>query len=208
MTLLSIIKDVSVQVALPEPTTVNNAAIDSDEFKLVQFSVEAGLEIARRVDWPDLKDQESFTFSQPNETKTFVDLDCARLIQGNAVRLFTGAIVRGSVPEGLFNRRDTLDSGAIRYFILRNQSMQFYPQQGIATGVVVDFQNKNWAVKNGQPATDWNLDSDTAKFRDELIVQGTVWRWKRHKSQAFQDFRAEYDATLTQLAMDETRLTN
>lgn len=205
MSLLTVIKNVAKSVSLGTPTTVQNLIDpDGDVGKLIQFSNLAGQEIARRVNWPDLKDEETFTGNGTSKKFTFTNSDCARLVEGNAVHI-SGTPVKGSISEGLFNRTTPI-VGTPRYFILRNQSVEFYPFPSNLLDVTVNYQNSNWALKNGLRADCWDMDNDTAFVPEELIEEGIIWRWKRHIGGEFQDLQAEYEATLVSLAEDHTRL--
>lgn len=192
MSLLTIAQSVATNVSIPAPNTVLSDLTD-DNNKIVQFSIAAAEEIARRVDWGALRKTVTITGTGSNDNFGLPN-DFSRLIPGNAI-MANGAPVRVGLSSDEWNSL-TAVQGVPRYAYL-GAGIAFYPFPALAATVSITYQSKNWASSNG---TTWATDSDAALFPEVLIEKGTIWRWRRQMGQDYQDYLAEFEAALSDYA--------
>lgn len=195
MTLLSIVQAVAKNAGIEVPTSITSK--DPDHVKLVQFVNEAGLELARRVDWGVLRRTTTITGSG---TSGAVDLptDFDRLTVGMSVVSGIHA-VRGSLTPDEWLSLQPVE-GTPRYFHLRGQQICFYPYPGTDASVRIQYQSRNWAVSNSNPTDVLTLGDDVAVISSRLIETGALWRWRRHVGKDFSDYLSEFEAQLVDLA--------
>jgi hypothetical protein len=199
MNILEIIQAVCKNVGITVP---DNAVANTDReyVELVQFAKETGDECARRVDWSALRSTATITGTGSNDNFPLPS-GFARMSIGNAVSI-NGAPVRGGLSQDeWFSLVPTM--GTPRYFRINGaSSISFYPYPTNGATLSVSYQTKNW-TSNGTAT--WNSDSDTPLVPDDLIVKGTIGRFKRKSGQDFSDYLAEFEAVLTDLAGTDMR---
>lgn len=193
MTLLTIVQNVAKNVGIEPPDTAVNAS-DPDCIKLLEFVNETGKELARRVDWSQLRKPSLIVgtgFAAPYNLPP----DYARLIEGWAIT-HDGAPVRGSLTADEWNSLVAVE-GAPRYFFKTERKIAFYPYPPEAAQVNLTYVSNAWTSAG---KTAFEADTETALFPDCLLEQGAIWRHKRHIAADYSDYLAEFEATLAELA--------
>ncbi len=193
MTLLTIAKSVAVNVGIEQPTTIMTGS-SPDMAKLVEFSQAIATELARRVDWAALRNSTAISGTGTNDDFS-LPAGFARLTQGLAVTV-GGVPVRGGVSPDEWNALTPV-SGTPRYHRLIGNKISFYPYPTNVMTVNVSWQSLNWCSSGGSV---WAADSDTALVPEDLIIKGTIWRWRRQLGADFSDYLAEYESALADLA--------
>lgn len=199
MSILEITQAVCKNVGLSVPSLAV-ANTDRQYVELIQFATETANEVARRAEWSALRATATITGTGTNDNFP-LPAAFARLTQGTAVTT-GGNPVRGSLSQDEWTSLTPI-SGTPRYFRLNGtSSISFYPYPILSATATVSYQSKNWA-SNGTAA--WVDDSDTPLVPDVLILQGTIWRFKRKSGQDYSDYLAEFEATLADLAGTDMR---
>ncbi len=199
MTILEIIQGVCKNVGVDIPTiAVTNQ--NREYLELMQFATETANEVARRVDWSALRATGTITGTGTNDNFA-LPAGFSRLTQGNAVTA-GGNPVRGGISQDEWVSM-TPSSGTPRYFKVNGtSSISFYPYPVLSSTVSVSYLTKNWA-SNGTAA--WVADSDTPLVPDDLIMMGTIWRFKRKSGQDYSDYLAEFEAILADRSESDAR---
>lgn len=195
MSLLSVSRSVARNIGVEAPETVM-LNTDPDCQSIYQYVNEAGREIARRVDWSALKSSTVVTGTGSDIGFTLPD-NFARLILGNAVSV-NGMPVRGGLSADEFASISPAE-GVPRYFLLQGRNLLLHPFPAFGTVVNVTYQTLNWTPSGAS----YSADTEVALIPEELIEMGGVWRWKRHIGADYQDFVAEFEAALSDLASSE-----
>lgn len=200
MTLLSIAREMAVEIGEETPDTVQ----DNEPFSrlAVRFINETAYDAIRRVDWHFLTKITTIPGAGENR---FYDLpsDYSRLIRGQAVRR-NGKPVRGSLSSDEWAALDHIE-GEPRYFRATSTSIAFYPYPATGHTLTVAYQSKNWAqTDDQQPLEKLSKDGDHPLLPSQLLLRGAVWRWYRHAGREFGDHMAEYEAMLTDYALSES----
>ena len=199
MNLLEIIQAVCLNVglAVPDQAVANT---DREYVELVQFATEAAAEIARRVDWSALRSTATIVGTGSNDAFA-LPTGFARLTLGNAVTN-GGNPIRGGLTQDEWLSLTPI-SGTPRYFLLNGTaSISFYPYPVLSSPTLISYQSKNWC-SNGTAA--WNADADTPLVPDDLVMKGTIVRFKRKSGQDFSDYLAEFEAVLSDLGETDMR---
>ena len=192
MTLLSIARAIAINTGTQIPTEVLSSS-DPSALKIVEFTQEAGEEIARRVDWGELRLTTTLTGTGTNDDFNLPS-DFARLVPGNAVTI-AGAPIRVGMSADEWNSLTPI-SGTPRYARLTGASISFYPYPTLGAEIKIAYQSKEWCG-NG---TAWGSDSDFGTVPELLIQQGALWRWRRQLGQDYQDYLAEFESSLAEYA--------
>lgn len=198
MSLLTIVQDVARNTAIEVPATAGGSTA-REVVNIVQFVNDAGMEIARRVDWGALRQTASVT-GTGSATNHALPSGYSRLVMGNAVNV-NGVPVRGGLSADEWASLAPVE-GTPRFFRLLGSSISFYPFLANAVTASVTFQSINW-VSNG--TSRMTIDADTALFPEDLLVKGAIWRQRRHIGQDYADQLAEYEAALTDYSAFDAR---
>jgi hypothetical protein len=194
MSLLSIAANVSANVGVKAPSSVLANNNDQNAVKIAVFSAETGDELARRADWTGLRktvtlvgDGTATALSLPN--------DFLRLIPGLSVMTSTGIPIRTGLSSDEWNSLTPIQ-GIPRFASLKAGSIAFYPYLAYADTATVTYQSDAW----GPTGAKWSNDGDVPLVPEQLVTQGTIWRWRRQLGQDFQDYLAEYEAAIADYA--------
>lgn len=193
MTLLTIAKQIAVNVGIQQPSAVMSDP-SADDLKIVEYTQAAAVELARRVDWSALRTTQSVVGTGSNDNFT-LGASFSRLTSGLSVSV-NGAPVRGSLSPDEWNSLTPI-VGTPRFFRLLGNLISFYPYPTTALEVSVSSQNQNWCSAGG---VIWTADDNTALVPEDLIVKGSIWRWRRQLGADFSDYMAEYEAALADFA--------
>ena len=189
MSLLSIARSIAINAGIAIPSEVLSST-EPDAQKIVQFTQEAGEEIARRVDWGALRKSATITGTGSNDAFS-MPADFARLVAGNS--LTTGGVpIRVGISADEWNSLTPV-SGTPRYAILFGSSISFYPYPILGTTISASYQSKSWCGGG----TSWASDSDVGLIPEVLIEQGAKWRWLRQIGADYQDQLAEFESALS-----------
>ena len=192
MTLLTIGAALAKNVGMSVPDIM----ISSPERKwleAVQFANETGEELARRVDWGQLQDTATLTGTGAAVAHA-LPADFARLNQGVAVLNASGGIVRPLTRQEWSNL--TPVEGTPRYFLLEQNTIQFWPFLANTITATAQYQSKDWCSAGAE----FIADTDTVLIDEALFTKGVIVRWRRQKQMDVADYEAEYEAAITDFA--------
>lgn len=196
MSLLSICQALAKNVGLSVPDQIVGSS-SREWVEAREFATETGQELARRVDWGVLSASTTLTGNGTNQTFT-LPANFARLQRGVTV-LHNGEIVRPLTRQ----EWNTLTpfQGAPRYFLLEGNRITLWPFLANGATATVRYQSKNW-LATGDAFT---ADDQTALIDENLLEMGLIARWRRQKGMPFEDYEAEYEAALRDLAGFDNR---
>lgn len=197
MTLLTIAAELAKNVGLEVPDVIVSSP-DREWAEALQFANETGEELARRVDWGVL--QESATLTGTGAAVAHaLPADFSRLNQGIAITTSGGAIIRPLTRAEWSNL--TMTEGTPRYFLLEQNTVQFWPYLANAATATAQFQSKEWCSA-GQA---FMADTDTSLIDEKLFAKGLIVRWRRQKGMDVADFEAEFEQALADFARFDDR---
>lgn len=189
MTVLQIAKYLAPQISIETPVILASSS-DTEQLELVNFMNSAGVEIATRYDWPQMR-VNSYLTGAGNAPMTFAQ-NFSRLIQGRSVS-YNGVTVRGGMSNEEFNRLVPV-AGIPRYFRATPKTLELWPYIAPPTTVDVSYITTDWLVGGKSLIT---TDTDTPVFDEQLVIKGTLWRWRRHKGLDYKDHLDEFEAEMS-----------
>ena len=197
MTLLTICNNLAQNVGLERTEAVLTSA-KREWAEAAVMANAAGEELARRVDFGALFTTATLT---GDGTDKLFDLgaDFSRLIPGIAVTFATSTVRPLSQPEWASL---VAIEGIPRVFKLEGNKLRLWPYLATGLSVVIRYQSKNWC-SNG--SAEWSADDNTALVDEDLFTKGLIVRWRRQKGMPFEDYEAEYEAALSDIANFDSR---
>lgn len=201
MTLLTIAQGLAKDVGLAVPDQVI-ASPSRSWIEVVPMANAVGEELARRVDWGQLTATATLT-GDGTQTDHALPAGFSRITSGIGVVTESGTYARPLTrPEwGSL----TAIEGLPRYFLLQGSTMRLWPHLASAISATVYYQSKFWC-SNG--TDQWMADDETSLIDESLFLKGLIVRWRRQKGMPYEDYEAEYEAALQDMARfnDRSRL--
>jgi hypothetical protein len=191
MTLLTIAAALAKNVGLAVPDQVVLSS-QRQWSEALQMANEAGEELARRVDWGELRASTTLTGTGANETYT-LPAGFSRISPGVGVR--AGSSIVRPLTRAEWNILTPVQ-GTPRYFLLEGNKITLWPFLANGQTATVSYQSKEWA----STGSTFTADDATALIDEGLLTKGLIVRWRRQKRMTFQDEEAEYEAALQNFA--------
>lgn len=191
MTLLTVCEALAKSVGLTPPDAVISSPA-RHWIEAAQFANETGEELARRVDWPELRATTTLTGDGTNKTFT-LPADFDHLPMSGAVMAGTSILRPLTQAEWA-----TLTSaeGTPRYYRLTGNQITLYPFLAASETVTVAYQSNAFCSAGAA----FVADTDTIEIDEDLFVKALVVRWRRQKGMDYADFEAEYEAALADVS--------
>jgi hypothetical protein len=197
MTIIAALKELAADVGLDIPL-IGLSSQSREVVELVSFANAVGLEIAGRAAWGGLTKQATITGDGTANPRT-LPADALFLVDGVTIIRSDGESVR-PLTRAEWNIPPVM--GLPRYFLKEGLSLRLYPHLANAATVTVPYQSRNW-VSNGTDKL--AADTDTTVFPEDALLKGLIARWRRQKGMPYQDYEAEYEATLTRYGAFDDR---
>jgi len=186
--ILQIAADMAPHLGIDVPDAVFSST-DPTTVDVLRCINEAGVELATRFDWPQLR--KLYTISLAGNVPHNLPTDYSRMVRGASVSV-NGVFVRGSVSDEEFNRLSPV-AGAPRYYRASPTAIEFWPYASAPDEAKLIYISRNWLAGN-KDAVD--SDSNQPVIEDELVRKGALVRFKRMKGHDFTDFLEEYEGDL------------
>lgn len=197
MTLLTIAQSLAKDVGVAVPTSLFGSS-DRTMIEMIEVLNAAGEEVARRVDWPELREQATLTgdgtsgghtappgFSRPIPGLTMVDDATGETIRPLSLNEWTMTPVEGT-PRYFFYDPDASATGVV----------YLWPFLANAATATLTYLSENFS-NSGQAK--WSADDDLPKVSEDLILKCATVRWRRQKGMDYADHEAEYEAALSDI---------
>lgn len=200
LTCLEIIQTVCDRVGITRPSAAITST-DAQIIQLVALSNQEGQALVKRYpNWESLRAEATFTTLAAQLQGTVASIASGmRYIVNNTMWNRTKRIpILGSVSTQDWQQIVALGlTTPYSQYRIMNNSIYFYPVPAAGDTVAFEYVSKNWVtVAAGGTASKWSADADTPLVNDELIIAGTVWRWKMAKGLDYAEDFATYESDL------------
>lgn len=191
MTLLTACQAIAKNVGISVPDSVASST-DREMVEMLRFANETGEELARRVDWPELRATQTLTGDGTNLTFTMAS-DYDHLAPAGAVTFGTNILRPLTQAEW-----QTLVAavGTPRYYLMESGSVTLFPFLANASTATVNYQSNAFCSAGSA----FDADDDTLVVDEDLFTKGLEVRWRRQKGMDYADHEAEYEAAIMDFA--------
>lgn len=185
-TCLSIVQTVCARLGFQTP----NIAIGSQDPQInniVAISNEEGQELAARSDgWTELQTQTSYTTvaTEDQGLLSTIAPGCKFIINDTIWnRSLRRPVFGPTTPQGWQQQHAYAINGPWSWFRIQGGHLKMFPVPVAGQDCYFEYVSSNWLTDTtgatGYEA--WNADTDIPKLDYQLLVLGTIWRWKKHK---------------------------
>jgi hypothetical protein len=180
--------------------------------QLLAYSLDAGRDFALRADWRGLRvganvvgDGVTTIFGLPSDWSRVSPSD--KSPKGALISsLFPLLPLHGPVNEEDLNQMKAFPSFPVRpVWRFIGQNIEIWPALAVGETVTFAYFSKAWIslASTGAMSQTWVSDNDTGILDEDMLMKGTIWRWKSSKGLDFsQELKASEDA-FNQLAGQE-----
>jgi hypothetical protein len=202
MTALNIVTNVCERLALTPPSGVFNST-DPQIIQIRGLMNQEGAELAIEYEWQVMRVQTSFnTVATPTLEQTALPADFGWIINDSMWDRSLDRPVSGPLTSQEWQREQagpTFTSVEFAYRIWNN-SIWMTPAPGSGHTVYYEYLSKYWCESSGGVGkVQMTDDADVSKLDEELVTQGTLWRFLKAKG-------LDYTADLETYAIRKNRL--
>ena len=204
MSLLTLVQGAALRSNFGTTPAQAYTSTDQSVLQMVAFAQDTGRELLERYDWNYLKKQSLIT-GDGATTLWNLPADWMRLCPSDKSPM--GALVSsarptiplvGPVNDEWLNQMKALPAfPAYPVWRLINTNVEIWP--ALSSGEVVTFWyfTKAWIIQaTGTQVATFSADTDASLIDEDLIMKGSIWRWKRAKGLDYaEEFRA-YESAL------------
>jgi hypothetical protein len=199
LTLLQIIQSVCRRIGILAPNAVVTST-DPQVIQLLELSLEEGREQLSRYSWQALQKEATFTTvaTQLQTTLAAITTGFEWIVNNTIWNRSLRRPVYGPDSEQDWQQSQAMQiNGPFNRFRIISGAINFYPVPTAGQTCAFEYISNAWITTNlGVGSSTWTSDLDTTVLDEQLVILGTVWRWKAAKGlQYAEDFR-KYEARL------------
>lgn len=199
-TCLSIIQSVCKRIGILSPN-VAFGATDQQIIQLVELCNEEGQELAKRVQWQALQAEATFTTvnTELQGNMSTIAAGFKYLVNNTIWNRSLRRPVYGARTEQEWQQQKAIQlNGPFNSFRIFQDKLYFYPAPPAGQTVAFEYLSNNWvSTPTGMTSASWTNDADIPFLTDQLIILGTIWRWKCAKGLDYAEDFAKYERAVT-----------
>lgn len=195
---LQIIQTVCRRIGILAPNAVVGST-DQQIIQLLAISEEEGQEQANRYQWESLQLEATFTTlaAQVQTTLAVVTTGFNYIVNDTIWNRTLRRPVYGPKSQQDWQQDKAMQlNGPFNSFRIINEVINFYPSPVAGQSCYFEYMSRNWVTTGVTSSPVWVLDADTPKLDDQLIILGTIWRWKQAKGLDYAEDFAKYERRL------------
>lgn len=194
-TALDLVKFSADELSLARPSDISDTSDDNTAQKLVRHMTRTCRQLSAEYDWTRLRKEKTLTTMAAEDQTGAVPVDFQRFVPGTMWNRTTRVKVNGPLsPDDWQARKAVLVTGAFTNFIQRGASFLLTPVPSAGQTIAYEYITKYIGI-NAAGTTELNefiADTDTAYFDDELLILGTVWRYRKAEGLDYSEEFREY----------------
>jgi len=196
LSLLTVCQGVARRIGITTPSAIVANTNDPDAMLLWELANVEGYALSQRAFWSRLRVEHTFTTlaaDSQGDDSIPDDFECIvpeTMFNRTARRKVCGPI---SV-EAWQEYKSSLIVPADPVFLQRGDVFLMAPTQTAGQSIYYEYISTKWALSSGGAAqTEFLADTDTTIFKDIILKQGILWRWKAHKGLEHETDRFDYE---------------
>lgn len=185
MSCLSLIQTVCARLGLTQPNTAVNST-DAQIIQLVAISNEEGQDLAARYPWTALQGEATYT------TVALEDQGAVETIAPGLDYIVNDTIWNRDLRRPVFGPKSQQAwqqqkafaiNGPWSNYRIQQGHIKMFPVPSAGQDCYFEYISKNWLTDSTGATgySEWNADTDVSVMDEQLLVLGTIWRWKKYK---------------------------
>lgn len=200
MTCLQIIQSACRRIGI----TVPGAVITNPDLQIQQLmdlSNEEGQEQAARYPWQALQTEVTFTTvaTQVQASMNTIAPGWNYIVNDTIWNRTLRRPVYGPRSEQNWQYQKAMQiNGPFNSYRIIGDSINFYPNPVAGQTCAFEYITSNW-VSSSTASSVWLVDTDTPLIDDQLLILGTIWRWKQAKGLNYAEDFNKYERRMEDL---------
>lgn len=194
-TCLQIIQTACRRIGILAPNAVVGST-DPQIIQLLAISEEEGQEQADRYQWESLQQEATFTTvaTQVQTTLAAITTGFNYIVNDTIWNRSLRRPVYGPKSQQDWQQDKALQlNGPFNAFRIINEVINFYPDPVAGQSCYFEYISENWVTTGVTSSPVWVTDADTPKIDDQILILGTIWRWKKAKGLDYAEDFAKYE---------------
>jgi len=200
LTCLQIIQTACRRIGILAPNSAISS-VDSQIIQLLSISEEEGQELATRYPWQSLQTEATFTTLAAHVQGTLASIapGCDYIINDTIWNRTLRRPVYGPKSGQDWQEAKAMAiNGPFNSYRVLNDVINFYPNPTAGQTCAFEYISRNWITTSAASTSSiWTNDADTPKVNDQLLILGTIWRWKQAKGLDYAEDFAKYERRVT-----------
>jgi hypothetical protein len=189
VTLLSIVREVTGLLSLPQPSVVA-ASTDRQVIQLFNLLNEEGRDLMSAAPWQALIAEAHFTTVAADTQPAAIPADLDRFIPNSFFNRTTRRQVIGPLSPKEWQALKAQPVYASVYLAYRERAGSFLmiPQPPAGQNIYYEYVSSNWARSaTNTPQSAFSADSDTSYLDEHLLGLGLRWRYLKAKGLPYEE---------------------
>lgn len=194
MSLLSIIREVTGLLSLPQPTVVA-ASTDKQVIQFFNLLNEEGRDLMSAANWQALTEEAHFTTVVADVQPAAIPADLDRFIPNSFFNRSTRRGVTGPLTPKQWQAIKAQPVFSTVYLAFRERAGVFLmaPPPPVGQSIYYEYVSSNWVQSaTGTPQAAFLADTDTSYLDEHLLGLGLRWRYLKAKGLPFEEDEATY----------------
>ena len=197
--ILSLGRDVATELLISSPAGLVAETDNHEAQAILRHMTRTCRQLAARHDWARLRRETTFlTVSAVNTLPS----DMLRLVQETMFNRTSNTRVTGPLtPEEWQQRQASLTTNVYDEFYIRGSSLLITPTPPAGETIAYEYITKYIAVASDTTTERMAFtdDGDEPYFDDELVILGTVWRYRKAEGTDYAEEKLEYEMRVADL---------
>lgn len=193
---LQIIQTACRRIGITPPAAAVGS-VDPQVMQLLAMSEEEGQELSDRYAWEVLQAEATFNTvaAQLQTTLAAVTSGFNYIVNDTIWNRSLRRPVYGPKSQQDWQQNKAMQlNGPFNSFRVINDAINFYPNPTAGQACYFEYISKNWINTSAAGVSQvWTNDADTPKLNDQLILLGTIWRWREAKGLDYAEDFAKYE---------------
>ncbi len=193
-TILSLAQDVADELLIRRPAGLV-AETDNDEAQaILRHLTRTCRQLAASYDWTAIQREKTFTTVATAAQTSAIPTDFLRMVQDSVYNRTSNTRVGGPLNAGEWQMRQaSLTVNVYDEFMIRNGEFLITPTPAAGETIAYEYITKYICANEGTEKTAFSDDGDEPYFDDELLILGTIWRYRKAEGTDYAEEKLEYE---------------
>ena len=200
--ILSLGREVATELLISSPAGLVAETDNNEAQAILRHMTRTCRQLAARHDWTRLRREKTFTTVAAAEQTSAMPSDMLRMVQESMFNRTSNTRVTGPLtPEEWQQRQASLTTNVYDEFCIRGTSLLITPTPPAGETIAYEYITKYIAVASDTTTERlaFTDDGDEPYFDDELIILGTVWRYRKAEGTDYAEEKLEYEMRVADL---------
>lgn len=194
--ILSLAQNIADELLIHRPSGLVAETDNHEAQAILRHLTRTCRQLAAEYDWEKITREHTFTTVEQDEQTGAIPADFLRMIQDTAFNRTTREKVGGPITKEDWQRRKaSLTVNVYDEFIMRGGKLYITPTPPVGELIAYEYITKFIGIgpDGTTERTSFLDDGDTAYFDDELLILGTVWRYRKAEGTDYAEEKLEFE---------------